>query len=319
MESWCMGGERRVASDPAGASLADGTRPGVGRWSVDVQRVVFTGFEGVQLVGDVRGDPNGWPVLLLHGGGQTRNAWGTAAERIAAAGWRTISLDLRGHGESDWAPRGDYSFTAFGSDVVAVADELGRAPVLVGASLGGLSALYAEGTSDRVVSAGLVLVDITLKTNMEGIQRIKTFMESGLDGFDSLDAAALAIAAYTPERTRSINHDGLRKVLRERDGRWYWHWDPVFISQGRNEAVPEVLIDLLNTALGNIRVPTMLVRGLLSDVVTQEGVDHLLESVPGSTVVDVAGAAHMIAGDRNDAFCDAVLAFLHDRILPVID
>jgi len=285
---------------------------------VDAQRQVFTGFEGVQLVGDVRGDPDGWPVLLLHGGGQTRHAWGAAAERIADDGWRTVSLDLRGHGESDWAPRSDYSFTAFGGDVVSVADQLGRPPVLVGASLGGISALYAEGTSDRVVSSGLVLVDITLKTNKEGIERIKEFMVSGMDGFESLDAAAEAIAAYTPERTRAVNPDGLRKVLRERDGRWFWHWDPAFIGQGRNEAVPDVLVDLLDTALGNIRVPTMLVRGLLSDVVTQEGVDHLLASVPGATVVDVAGAAHMIAGDRNDAFCDAVLTYLRDRILPVI-
>ena len=104
----------------------------VGPWGVDAERVVFTGFEGVQLVADVRGDPDGWPVLLLHGGGQTRHAWGTAAERIADEGWRTVSLDLRGHGESDWAPRGDYSFTAFGGDVVSVADQLGRPPVLVG-------------------------------------------------------------------------------------------------------------------------------------------------------------------------------------------
>ncbi|MGD0880566.1 MAG: alpha/beta hydrolase [Acidimicrobiales bacterium] len=286
---------------------------------MDTERVVFTGFEGVQLVADVRGDPDGWPVLLLHGGGQTRHAWGSAAERIADEGWRTVSLDLRGHGESDWAPRADYSFTAFGSDVVSVADQLGHPPVLVGASLGGLSALYAEGTSDRVVSSGLVLVDITLKTNVEGIQRIKTFMESGLDGFASLDDAALAIAAYTPERNRAVNPEGLRKVLRERNGRWYWHWDPAFISQGRKEAaVPDVLVELLDTAIHNIRVPTMLVRGMLSDIVTQEGVDHLLASVPGATVVDVAGAAHMIAGDRNDAFSDAVLTFLRDRILPVI-
>jgi pimeloyl-ACP methyl ester carboxylesterase len=279
--------------------------------------VVFTGFEGVQLVADVRGDPDAWPVLLLHGGGQTRHAWGSAAEHIAAEGWRTVSLDLRGHGESDWAPRADYSFTAFGGDVVSVADQLGNPPVLVGASLGGLSALYAEGTSDRVVSSGLVLVDITLKTNTEGIQRIRTFMESGLGGFDSLEDAARAIAAYTPERNRAVNPDGLRKVLRERDGRWFWHWDPAFIAQGRQEAaVPDVLVPLVGAAMNNIHVPTLLVRGLLSDVVTQEGVDHLLASVPGSSVVDVAGAAHMIAGDRNDAFSDAVLTFLRDRILP---
>ena len=116
--------------------------------------------------------PTHWPVLFLHGGGQTRHAWGRTAETVAGDGWRTVALDLRGHGESDWAPNGDYSFTAFCADCVAVADELGRPPVLVGASLGGMSAMLAEGTSDRVVSCGLVLVDITPKTNDEGIQRI---------------------------------------------------------------------------------------------------------------------------------------------------
>jgi len=287
-------------------------------WGVDAERRVFTGFEGVQLVGDVRGDPDDPPVLLLHGGGQTRHAWGPAAERIAAEGWRTVSLDLRGHGESDWAPRGDYAFATLGNDVVCVADQLGRPPVLVGASLGGLSALCAEGTTDREVSTGLVLVDITLKTNVEGIQRIKDFMSSGLGGFDTLEDAAVAIAAYTPERQRAVNPEGLRKVLRERDGRWYWHWDPAFISQGRSEAVPEVLVQMLNAAMSNVHVPTMLVRGLLSDVVTQEGVDHLLECIPQATVVDVAGAAHMIAGDRNDAFSDAVLTFLREEIRPLV-
>ena len=135
-------------------------------------------------------------------------------EHVPARGWRTVSLDLRGHGDSDWAPNGDYSFTSFCADVVAVADQLGRPPVLVGASLGGMAAILAEGTSDRVVSSGLVLVDITPKVNPEGIDRITTFMRSGEDGFDSLEEAAAVIAAYTPQRKRSVNPDGLRKVLR---------------------------------------------------------------------------------------------------------
>ena len=125
-----------------------------------------------------------------------------------------MALDLRGHGDSQWAPNGDYSFTAFGGDVVAVVDQLGPPPVLVGASLGGMSALLAEGTSDRAVSCGLVLVDITPRTNDEGIQRIRTFMESGLGGFDTLEEAAGAIAAYTPQRSRKVNPAGLAKVLR---------------------------------------------------------------------------------------------------------
>jgi pimeloyl-ACP methyl ester carboxylesterase len=285
---------------------------------VEPERVVFEGFEGLDLVADVWGDPDAWPVLLLHGGGQTRHAWGSTAEKVAGEGWRTVALDLRGHGDSQWAPNGDYSFTAFGGDVVAVVDQLGRPPVLVGASLGGMSALLAEGTSDRTVSSGLVLVDITPKTNVEGIQRIRTFMASGLGVFDSLEAAADAIAAYTPQRTRRVNPTGLAKVLRQRDGRWYWHWDPAFIDQGRTEVVPDRLVGLLDVAVSNIHVPTMLVRGLLSDVVTDEGVEHFRAAMPQASVVDVAGASHMIAGDRNDVFSDAVVTFLRNEILPTI-
>jgi pimeloyl-ACP methyl ester carboxylesterase len=143
-------------------------------------------------------------------------------------------------------------------------------------------------------------------------------MLSGVDGFDSLEDAAKAIAAYTPQRKRQVNPAGLMKVLRQRDGRWYWHWDPKFIGLDRTEVVPDRLAGLLDVAMSNIHVPTMLVRGLLSDVVTQEGVDELLAQIPGATLVDVAGAAHMIAGDRNDAFSDAVIAFLQDRIRPLI-
>jgi pimeloyl-ACP methyl ester carboxylesterase len=282
------------------------------------ERTIFEGFEGVHLVADVRGDPNDWPVLFLHGGGQTRFAWGRTAETVANNGWRTIALDLRGHGDSDWAPNGDYSKTSFCADIVAVADAVGKPPVLVGASLGGTSAMLAEGTSDRTVSSGLVLVDITPNPNPEGVLRIQRFMASGLEGFATLEDAAAAIASYTPNRNKPFNPAGLRKVLRERDGRWYWHWDPAFIEHGRTEAVTHRLSGLLDVAMNNIHVPTLLVRGLLSDVVTQKNVDELLTRLPGATVVSVEGAAHMIAGDQNDAFSTAVVEFLTKQIRPTV-
>lgn len=281
-----------------------------------VDRVVFQGFEGVNLVADVRGDEDAWPVLLLHGGGQTRHAWDKAADYIASQGWLTVSIDLRGHGESQWSEKGDYSFTAFSADCLCVVDQFANPPVLVGASLGGISALLAEGTSDRVVSSGLVLVDIAPKASPEGVRKIRDFMRSGLNGFDSLEDVATAIAAYTPQRVRPVNLDGLKKVVRMRKGRWYWHWDPLILSQERTEVVAQRFADLIDIALRNITVPTMLVRGLLSDVVTQEGVDHLVARIPDIKVVEVEGAAHMIAGDKNDAFSDAVSTFLRDRVAP---
>jgi pimeloyl-ACP methyl ester carboxylesterase len=279
---------------------------------------MFRGFDGINLVADVRGESDAWPVLFLHGGGQTRHAWGKSAELVAARGWRTISLDQRGHGESDWAKNGDYSFTAFCADCIAVVDQLEKPPVLVGASLGGMAAMLAEGTSDREVSSGLVLVDIAPQSNPEGIKRIGDFMRSGVDGFDSLESAAAAIAAYTPQRKRQANPDGLLKVLRERDGRWYWHWDPRVIQQDRTEVVATRLLGLLDVAMSNIFVPTLLVRGELSDVVTQAGIDLMASRLPDITVVEVAGAAHMIAGDQNDQFTTAVIAFLDERIRPLV-
>jgi pimeloyl-ACP methyl ester carboxylesterase len=285
---------------------------------MSTERIVFRGFDGINLVADARGDSGAWPVLFLHGGGQTRHAWGKSAELVAARGWRTISLDQRGHGESDWAKNGDYSFTAFCADCVAVVDQLEKPPVLVGASLGGMAAMLAEGTSDREVSSGLVLVDIAPQSNPEGIKRIGDFMRSGVDGFASLEDAAAAIAAYTPQRKRAANPEGLKKVLRERDGRWYWHWDPRVIQQDRTEVVATRLLGLLDVAMSNIFVPTLLVRGELSDVVTQAGIDLMVSRLPDISVVEVAGAAHVIAGDQNDQFTSAVNAFLEDRIRPLI-
>jgi pimeloyl-ACP methyl ester carboxylesterase len=281
---------------------------------MEIRHVVFRGSAGVRLAADARGEPDAWPVLFLHGGGQTRHAWGRTAEDLAAQGWQAIVLDLRGHGDSDWATNGDYSFKVFGADCAAVVHQLGRPPVLVGTSLGGLSAMIAEGASDQDLSSGLVLVDITPKANSDGIRRITEFMKTGIDGFDSLDEAGAAIAAYTPQRVREVNRAGLAKVLRQRDGRWYWHWGPSFMEQSHTEVMSEAFANLLGVAASNIHVPTMLVRGLLCDVVTQDGVDDLLARIPGAEIVEVRDASHMIAGDQNDAFSDAVVCFLRNRI-----
>jgi len=281
--------------------------------------VRFEGFERIHLVADVWGNDGDWPVLLMHGGGQTRHAWGNTAETLARNGWRAVSLDLRGHGDSEWALNGDYSFTAYGADCVAVVDQLGRPPVLVGASLGGITAMLAEGGSDRVVSSGLVIVDVTHRTNPAGVQRIRDFMASGVHGFATLEEAADAIADYTPHRPKRVNPAGLMKVLRQkRDRRWYWHWDPKFLDHGRTEVPRRESEALFEAAMRNIAVPTLLVRGRLSDVVTEEGVREFLRQIPGAKMVDVGGAAHMVAGDQNDAFSHAVIDFLEHDIRPTL-
>lgn len=147
----------------------------------------FEGRDGVPLAADAYGDPSDPPALLLHGGGQTRFAWGNTAQQLAAAGWYAISMDQRGHGESGWAPNKDYSVDAFVDDVRAVAEQLTAPPVLVGASLGGIAALIAEGESHPALAAALVLVDIAPKIEASGAMRIIQFMQGKPEGFGSVE------------------------------------------------------------------------------------------------------------------------------------
>jgi pimeloyl-ACP methyl ester carboxylesterase len=275
-------------------------------------REVHVKGEGLDLAATAYGDPDDPPVVLFHGGGQTRHAWGTAGAAIADGGRYALSVDLRGHGDSDWAPDGDYGMTGFADDVRSVVAGLSQRPALVGASLGGLASLVAIGESDADIASALVLVDVTPMVVMEGALRIRDFMMSGMDGFGSLEDAADAISAYLPNRPRPRDLSGLRKNLRLRDGRWHWHWDPAFVGgqAGIDGQQPIVDHDRLAAAASKVKVPTLLVRGRMSDIVSEESVQELRELVPHAEVVDVAGAGHMVVGDRNDAFNDAVIEFI---------
>jgi pimeloyl-ACP methyl ester carboxylesterase len=266
---------------------------------------------GIRVRGDelIVDDSRGL-VFLLHGGGQTRHSWKGAADVLAEANWSSLALDSRGHGESDWAPDGDYSMAALVADVAGVASEYDTAPVLVGASMGGLTSLVAAGEG-KVVPRGLVLVDVAPRIEPEGTARIAAFMHARPEGFANLDEVADAVAAYNPHRPRPRSLEGLKKNVRLRDdGRWHWHWDPAFMTPNSNE--PNRLVDpvLLEAAARNVTVPTLLVRGVQSDVLSPQGAQELLALIPGSRLVDVAGAGHMVAGDDNDIFARAVIDFL---------
>lgn len=274
---------------------------------------------GLTLTADVAGNPDDPAVLLFHGGGQTRHSWGTTVRSLAAAGFYVASVDLRGHGESDWSPTGDYRLDAFADDVTSVARRFDR-PVMVGASLGGVASLAACGrTVNADLARGLVLVDVGPHIEIDGANRIGSFMAEHLEsGFATLDEVADAIQRYNPHRPRPSHLDGLRKNLRHRDGRWYWHWDPAFIT-GRMGSTDETRITtdgfggqraMLEAAARAIHIPTMLVRGRESDLLSEQGARAFLELVPHAEFVDVAGAGHMVAGDRNDVFNDAIVGFV---------
>jgi non-heme chloroperoxidase len=261
------------------------------------------------------GPDGGAAVLLLHGGGQTRYAWGGTQRELGRRGYRAIAVDLRGHGDSDWAPDGDYSPSRIAEDVVRLVEWAGGRAALVGASLGGLAALLAVGERDGSFCSGLVLVDVTPRVNLAGARRVLAFMRSRPDGFRDLEEAAEAVAAYLPHRPRPGVTDGLARNLRRApNGRLVWHWDPALIEfPDEDRPIPT---DRLLAAARRIYVPTLLVRGALSDVVTETNADEFQRALPHAEYVTVSRAGHMVAGDQNDAFTSVVVEFLDRNVGP---
>jgi pimeloyl-ACP methyl ester carboxylesterase len=275
----------------------------------------YTGAKGVELVADVGGDPRAPTIILLHGGGQTRHSWGGAMRQLVLRGYHVINLDARGHGDSQWAADGDYSLEVLAKDLECVIETLKSRPALVGASMGGATALLVAGAHANPVAAALVLVDIVPRIDTGGAAKIRSFMSSGGKGFGTLQEASDAVAAYNPHRPRPKSNAGLMKNLRLRiDGRLYWHWDPRVLQQVRH-AEPPLFADRLNSAAEQVRIPTLLVRGLESDIVTEAAVTDFRAHLPQLEVFDVSGAGHMVAGDKNDAFNQGVFEFMQ-RHLP---
>ncbi len=265
------------------------------------------GAHGIRLAAS-RSPGDKSPILFAHGFGQTRGAWNSSAAVIAAAGYGTLSYDARGHGGSDWnAADQPYDGEQFTDDLIVVAGELARPPVLVAASMGGLFGLMAESRWPGLFSA-MVLVDITPRWETRGVDRILAFMSAHPHGFDSLAVAADTIAAYMPHRPRK-SEESLRGLLRPTpDGRWTWHWDPRLVAELARDS--EQHQSTITEAARRIECPLLLVSGGRSDLVTPQTVSEFLSLAPHAQHVHLPEATHMVAGDDNDAFTAAVLNYL---------
>jgi pimeloyl-ACP methyl ester carboxylesterase len=277
------------------------------------QTIKFGGADDLVLVADEwnRGTPSaaGRPtILLLHGGGQNRFSWKNTGQILADAGFHVVALDSRGHGDSDRAPNANYSVDALCGDTLAVLDQIGRPVILIGASMGGMTGMLVADVAGPEKVTKLVLVDVVPRYDKDGSARIRDFMASGMKGFETLDEAADAVAAYLPYRTKPRSPEGLKKNLRHRDGRWYWHWDPAFLTAPDDDRF--VRMQKLEQAVMDLTIPILLIRGKLSDVVSPEGVKDFLQKVPRAEFVELSEAGHTAAGDDNDAFSEVVVHFV---------
>ncbi len=245
-------------------------------------------------------------VLFAHGFGQTRQSWAGAQAAMAAEGIGSIAWDMRGHGESARNPQHlAYQAEQFVEDVHLLARQFREKPVLVGASMGGLTGMMAQAKYD--VFSALVLVDVTPRWEAAGIERIMNFMTAYPDGFESYEHAADVIAGYLPHRRERKNNAQLKFLLREHNSRLYWHWDPRMIGEFVQHS--EHLQDIIRESARQITVPILLISGGKSDIVSADTVADFLHLAPHAQHHYLPEATHMVAGDENNAFNHTLLSF----------
>lgn len=279
----------------------------------------FIAADGVQLAASSYGDSGHQVVLLLHGAGQTRYSWRSTATILAENGYRAITVDTRGHGESDWSESGDYSIDTLILDLTTIVDRLAHSgekrPIAVGASLGGITALLAEGEALNDLFQALVLVDITPQIDPAGVAKILNFMSAFSRGFESVEQASEAVAGFQSHRkpVRKSDNTGLKKNLRlKADGRYYWHWDPRLLDSVSHFG--QQLVDRQKLAATNLTLPVLLVHGQFSEIVSRDSAEEFLRLVPQAHYINVADAAHMVASDDNQVFAKAVLDFIRKSV-----
>ncbi len=262
--------------------------------------------DGVALIGEevhAGDDPS---VLFAHGFGQTRQSWAGAQYALAREGVGSIAWDMRGHGESGRNPDTlHYRAEQFAEDVHLLSKQFKQKPLLVGASMGGLTGMMVQAQHDAF--SALVLVDVTPRWEIAGVARIMAFMNAFPYGFDSYEHAADVIASYLPHRRERKSSKQLQFLLREHQGRLMWHWDRRMLAEFVEDS--EHLQDDIREAARLIKVPTLLISGGKSDIVSEHTVADFLELVPHALHHHLPDATHMVAGDDNDAFNDTLLNF----------
>lgn len=246
-------------------------------------------------------------LVLLHGLGHHAHIWDRFAAAMASD-YRVLALDQRGHGESQWAPPDQYRPDHLATDVAAFVVALGLSRfVWLGHSLGGRAA-YTYAAKRPSALERLVIVDITPGTPATARERIFSAIQS-TDTFDSPSEALVHIVALTPNADSEWTRDRvMHNLMRTSDGKWTFRFDralretPSLISPPDPEAGWRSVAD--------ISVPTLLVRGEESDVVTSESRDRMVAAIPGCRLIEVPGAGHNVVGERPQAFLDAVRTFL---------
>ncbi|MBI4307422.1 MAG: alpha/beta hydrolase [Chloroflexi bacterium] len=252
------------------------------------------------------GNPQKPLMVLLHGGLQTGHSWDEVS-RALSGDYHILALDQRGHGDSDWAPDGDYSLDAHLRDIHGFVEGLGLKPfLLMGLSMGGRNAIcYTALHPDRV--RALVIVDIGPETMREGRENIRRFTTSA-EELESFDAFVERAHKFNPRRSLENLRERLQWNLKQLpNGKWTWKYDKRFRTTEFEQARGRV--DLW-PYVRRIQCPTILVRGALSDVLSGDAAKKVVDNIRNCQYAVVEKAGHTVMGDNPEGFLAAVRPFL---------
>lgn len=265
----------------------------------------------------------GVPFLLLHGFGNEAHIYDDFAPHVAPY-YRTLALDLRGHGDSGHDPQQRYDYEYHVADLERATEALGiERLVLLGHSLGGRIAMRFAGKHPERM-AGLVLVDSAPELDARGVMRIRLDTEKALSasgGAATIGSPAeyermlsLAYPAARPEALARMARHGLR---RRPDGSFERKTDPAFHAAARSMSAQEAAEREARTtrelweALARVPCPTLVVRGAASDIVSPDVADRMVEDVlPQARLAVVAHAGHSVMTDNPEGFAEAVCSFV---------
>jgi esterase len=252
---------------------------------------------------------SGTPILFLHGGGINAHTWDCVTVMLRDR-FRCVALDQRGHGDSEWSPVVDYRIATHVGDIEGFVEALGlQRPIVVGQSMGGLNSIaYATRHSDRL--RAMVIVDVAPEISAAGADRIRDFAST--PELDSPQAFLERAVKFNPLRDPAVLRRSLYYNLRETpSGKWVLKHDQRRRSDDAIRSFTDDRLQLASEA-SKIKCPTLLVRGSLSDVLTDEAAGKFARSLPDGRWVRVENSGHNVQGDNPRGLLDAMTAFFRE-------
>ena len=256
------------------------------------------------------GAPTAPAIVALHGLRSFAYTWEPVALPLADR-FRIIALDQRGRGESSWDPERRYYADAYVRDLEVLVNRLAlQRFVVLGHSMGGANAfVYASAHPNRL--AGLVIEDMGpgASTGSAGADRIRRELLATPDSFDGWEDAIAFWRSQRPNVPDAALQARVRHSMKQADGRIEWRHDAHGIAQARLHATPEQLVDLW-PHVEDIKVPTLLLRGAVSDFLSAQTADEMALRNPNIRIRSIARASHYVHDDNLPAFEAELHAFL---------